>query len=140
MVRLLDCMQRYAYVRDLNLSSIDVVCLNAQNNKRPCDMLFCTYRYTGIADGDEAAFASSIALQAYFEQRTLTREDMDKCLDYWRNNISQQTSGRTRDACCEPYSIRCCTCERVYESWTHRKRNIPYGDDDPRNTEDLRQV
>lgn len=139
MVRQFDCMRGYAGVCDSYLSSIDVVCLNAQN-KRPCDMLCCTYRYIGLADGEEVAFASSIALQAYYEQRKLTRDDMDKCLDYWRNNISQRTSGRKRDVCCEPYCVPCCTFERLYTSCTHCKRNIPYGGDDPRNTKELQQV
>lgn len=109
---------------------------------RLCDMCFCTYRYAGMADADEVAFASSIALQAYFEGRKICKDDMDQCVEYWRNNISEESDpeGRKRDVCCEPCYVPFPTCEYVYEYVCHAKRNIPYGDDDERNTPRLREV
>jgi len=64
-------------------------------------MMCCTYRYTGLADADETAFAAGIALQAYFEGRNITRDDMNKCLDHFREKISERTDpeGRKRDVC-----------------------------------------
>ena len=61
----------------------------------------CTYRYIGLADADEVAFAAGIALQAYFEGRKITREDMHKCVDYYQQNISERTDpeGRKRNVC-----------------------------------------
>lgn len=107
----------------------------------PCDMCFCTYRYPGMADAEEVAFASSIALQAYFEGRKITKEDMDKCVAYWRENISEENDpeGRKRDVCCEPYYVPFPTCEWLYEH-CHSKREVPYGDDDERNTPRLREA
>lgn len=107
----------------------------------PCDMCFCTYRYPGMADAEEVAFASSIALQAYFEGRKITKEDMDKCVAYWRENISEENDpeGRKRDVCCEPYYVPFPTCEWLYER-CHSKREVPYGDDDERNTPRLREA
>lgn len=107
-----------------------------------CGMCFCSYRYMGFSDAEEVAFASSIALQAYFEGRKITREDMDRCLEYWRNNISEQgdLEKRKRDVCCEPYYVPFPTCECLYERVCHPRRNIPYGDDDERNTERLKEV
>jgi len=66
-----------------------------------CDMMCCTYRYNGLADADETAFAAGIALQAYFEGRKITREEMNKCLDHYHDNISERTDpeGRKRDVC-----------------------------------------
>ena len=68
---------------------------------RICDICFCTYKYDGIADADETSFAAGIALQAYFEGRTISKDDMDKCLTYWRENISERGDpiGRKRDVC-----------------------------------------
>lgn len=95
-----------------------------------------------MADADEVAFASSIALQAYFEGRKICKDDMDQCVEYWRNNISEESDpeGRKRDVCCEPCYVPFPTCEYVYEYVCHAKRNIPYGDDDERNTPRLREV
>jgi len=66
-----------------------------------CDIFCCSYRYTGLADADETAFAAGIALQAYFEGRKISKEDMDKCLEYYREHISEKTDpeGRKRDVC-----------------------------------------
>ena len=49
----------------------------------------CRLRYEGLADADETSFAAGIALQAYFEGRVLTKEGMERCLQYWRENISE---------------------------------------------------
>lgn len=108
--------------------------------KRICDMCFCSYRYSGMGDAEEVAFASSIALQAYFEGRIITEEDMDKCLAYWRENISEETDpeGRKREVCCEPHYFPFPTCEYLYEHVCHHRRDIPYADDDERNTPRLR--
>jgi len=105
-------------------------------------MFFCSYRYSGLADAEEVAFASSIALQAYFEGRVITKEDMDKCVEYFRNNISEigDPEKRKRDVCCEPHCVPFPTCEYLYEHICHHKRNIPYGDDDERNTPRLKEV
>ena len=95
-----------------------------------CSLLFCTYKYTGLADPDEFAFAASIALQAYFEGRSITKEDVDKCIVFWRNNISEKEEPikRKRAVCCEPRcSVPCPSDGRYcYEYWTHGKREIPY--------------
>ena len=106
-------------------------------------MCFCTYRYPGMSDAEEVAFASSVALQAYFEGRKISKEDMDRCVEYWRNNIAEQTDpvGRRRETCCEPCTLPCPTCEWCYESVCHAKRNVPYGDDDDeRITPRLKEV
>lgn len=114
----------------------------ALSQHRICDDCCCTYRYPGMANAEEVAFASSIALQAYFENRSITKDDMDKCVEYWRENISEETDpeGRKRPVCCENYQIPWCTCEYLYDKVCHPKRNIPYGDDDERNTPRLREV
>lgn len=59
------------------------------------------HRYEGIADADETSFAAGIALQAYFEGRAITRDDMDMCVKYWKENISEMEDpvGRKRDVC-----------------------------------------
>jgi hypothetical protein len=64
-------------------------------------MCCCTYRYTGLADADETAFAAGVALQAYYEGRNIVKDDMDKCLGYYRENIAERTDpvGRKRDIC-----------------------------------------
>ena len=105
-------------------------------------MCFCTYRYGGFADPDEVAAASNIALQAYFEGRPITKEDMDACVEYWRRNISEQTDpiGRKREVCCEPFCVPIPSGSRMYR-YTHFKRTIPYADEeDPRNTAEVRMV
>jgi hypothetical protein len=101
--------------------------------------MFCTYRYRGLADADEAAFACSIALQAYFEGRGITPEDMQQCVKYWSENLSEQTDqiGRKRQVCCEPYCVPWTSCSLLYNCF-HLRRNIPYADDQV--TDELREV
>lgn len=86
--------------------------------------------------------ASSIALQAYFEGRRITKEDLDNCLDYWRENLSEQTDpvGRKRDACCEPCPLPMPSGTHVYRLCCHFKRSIPYGEDSPQNTTEVKKV
>jgi hypothetical protein len=101
----------------------------------------CTYRYYGLADGDETAFASSLALQAYFEGRKINTEDMKQCVEYWRNNISELSDpvSRKRDVMCEPFYIPCCQGHNIYNYICNCKRSIPYGSDDKRTAE-LKEV
>jgi hypothetical protein len=68
---------------------------------RLCDVMCCSYHYHGIADPEETSIAASIALQAYFEGRKIDRNDMGKCVQYWRDNISEYSDpvGRKRDVC-----------------------------------------
>lgn len=104
----------------------------------PCQMCFCVYRYSGLAYPDEAAFAASIALQAFFEGRAVTPEDMSNCLDYWRNNIAERfDTSKKRPVCCEPCCIPIPGCTICY-TCLHPKRSIPYGDD--KTTDQLREV
>ena len=93
----------------------------------PCDMLCCTYRYAGLADGDEAAFASNIALQAYFEGRKITAQDMEKCLEYWRQHVSEfyDPEGKKRGAMCEPCYVPCFPSSWFYRNLCQRQRIIP---------------
>jgi hypothetical protein len=51
-----------------------------------------------MSNPTEFAFASSIALQAYFEGRVLSRHDMDQCLEYWNHHIAERSDpiGRKR--------------------------------------------
>ena len=104
-------------------------------------MCFCTYRYYGIADGDETAFASSLALQAYFEGRKISREDMDKCLDYWREDISEMENpvSHKRPVMCEPFSCPFPQGARLYKCICQMKRTIPYKGGDLR-TEELQEI
>ena len=106
-----------------------------------CDMCFCSYRYDGMANGDEVAIVSSIVLQAYFEGRKITKEDVDKCIEYWRNNISEQSDpeGRKRKVMCEPHYVPCPTMKLFYKC-CHFKRTVPYGDEDERSTKETRAV
>ena len=62
---------------------------------------FLSERYTGIADADETAVAAGLALQAYFEGRAITKDDMDKCIEYWKENVSEMSDpvGRKREVC-----------------------------------------
>jgi hypothetical protein len=92
-----------------------------------------------LAYPDEAAFAASIALQSYFEGRTMTPEDMSKCLDYWRNNISERfdVANKKRPICCEPYYIPAPGCTRCYKC-LHPKRSIPY--EDEKTTDQVREA
>ena len=97
---------------------------------RLCSICFCSYLYGGLAYPDEVAFACSIALQAYFEGRTISREDMDKCVQYWRENIDELADPEKlkRDVCCEPFCVPCCDAAPC-QSFTHPKRTIPYADE-----------
>ncbi|KAK1735125.1 hypothetical protein QTG54_014191 [Skeletonema marinoi] len=106
-----------------------------------CDMMCCTYRYKGLADADETAFAAG-TLQAYFEGRKITREEMNKCLDHYHDNISERTDpeGRKRDVCCEPFYIPLCSCLCCYEYVCHPHRNIPFDEEDPLCTPELVEV
>lgn len=99
----------------------------------------CVYEYSGLADPDEVAFACSIALQAYFEGRNISKKDMDLCLEFWRKHISEQHDpiNRKRQVCCEPVHVPCCDGSRCYGS-CHPHRNIPYGDENV--TEELKEV
>ena len=94
-------------------------------------MCCCTYRYEGLSDADETAFAAGIALQAYYEGRVITPDDMQKCIRYWKVNISEMEDpvGRKRDVCCEPFCIPCCTCLPCYQC-THHHRNNPFDDEE----------
>jgi len=47
--------------------------------------------------------------------------------------------GRKRDVCCEPFYVPCFTCKKCYRC-THPKREVPYDDDDPRNTKETKEV
>mmetsp|Transcript_9732 Transcript_9732/g.17704 ORF Transcript_9732/g.17704 Transcript_9732/m.17704 type:complete len:331 (-) Transcript_9732:728-1720(-) len=107
----------------------------------PCDVMCCTYRYYGLADGDETAFASSLALQAYFEGRKINTEEMNQCVKYWRNNISELSDpvSRKRDVMCEPCCIPCFQGQTIYNYICNRKRSIPYGSEDARTAE-LKEV
>lgn len=97
-----------------------------------CQMLCCTYRYGGIAYPEEVAFASSIALQAYFEGRAITPAEMKQCVDYWKTHISERSDieGRKRPVCCEPYSLPLLGTDVCCYHGTHPQRNIPYQGDD----------
>ncbi|KAL7579698.1 hypothetical protein ACA910_021844 [Epithemia clementina (nom. ined.)] len=99
-----------------------------------CTISICSYLYGGLANPDEVAFACSIALQAYFEGRIISRVDMDKCIQYWRDNIDEigDPVRRKREVCCEPFCIPlwdCIRCQRCF----HLKRDIPYADDQTTN-------
>jgi hypothetical protein len=106
---------------------------------RLCTIAFCTFTYTGLAHPDEVAFVCSIALQAYFEGRAITKEDMDKCINFWRENIAEESDPirRKRQVCCEPYYVPCpegTTCHAM----CHPKRDIPYPDEHV--TPEIREV
>jgi hypothetical protein len=106
-----------------------------------CSICCCTYRYHGLADPDEVAFCSSIALQAYFEGRRITPEDMTKCLEYWRTNLSEQHDpiNRKRRVCCEDYcEVPFPSGANSYEYCCHPRRRIPYNEDQV--TEEVKEV
>ena len=109
-----------------------------------CDMCCCTYRYAGIADADETSFAAGIALQAYFEGRKITKADMDKCIEYWRDNISEMADpvGRKRDVCCEDScAVPCCSGAWCYENVCNVPRwNYCLDDDALEPTEEWQEV
>lgn len=66
---------------------------------------------------------------------------MDECLEYWRTNISERGDpvNRKRDVCCEPFEFSIPDCHNLYQC-CHLFRNVPYAEDDERNTEELRAV
>uniref|UniRef100_A0A7S4J1H5 Uncharacterized protein n=1 Tax=Odontella aurita TaxID=265563 RepID=A0A7S4J1H5_9STRA len=101
-----------------------------------CDTLFCSYRYWGLADGDETAMASNLALQAYYEGRRMTKDDMDACLEYWRKNVAELTDpiNRKRDVMCEPFCVPWYDCIDLYKCF-HCRRQIPYKKEDDRTAE-----
>lgn len=107
-----------------------------------CDICCCTYRYTGIADADETAVAAGLALQAYFEGRAITKDDMDKCIGYWKENVSEMSDpvGRKREVCCEPFSIPCCTCSKCYKYVCNLPRDPIFDEDDPECTDECKEV
>ena len=90
-------------------------------------MCFCSYHYIGIAYPDEVAFAASIALQAYFEGRSISPNDMKKCIEFWTKNIDERGDpiGRKRPVCCEPVYVPIPPCIRCYK-FSHHPRKIPY--------------
>lgn len=108
-----------------------------------CDIWFCTYRYTGIADPEETSVAASIALQAYFEGRRIGREDMERCIEFWRNNISEMHNlgnpSLKRDVMCEPLCIPCFICIPCHEC-VHPRREIPYNPGDDECTSEVVEV
>jgi hypothetical protein len=89
---------------------------------------FCSYHYRGLADAEESAFAASIALQAYFESRSITPSQLVQCLEYWRDNVSERIDPvrRKHPVCCEPFCIPTPNCGLCYRL-THPRRKIPYG-------------
>ena len=91
-------------------------------------MFFCVFRYDGLADGDEVAFASNIALQAYFEGRPITPKDMQKCLEYWRQHASEfhDPVGRKRPVLCDPICIPCFPTTCCYQAFCQCERRQPY--------------
>ena len=107
---------------------------------RPCDMMCCTYRYPGFADPDEVAAAASICLQAYFEGRSITPENLQQCLDYWHAHISEAGDGPKRDVCCEPHCILPCPsdCSFYHKYICHPRRKLPVND--YQVTEELKEV
>jgi hypothetical protein len=68
---------------------------------------------------------------------------MDNCVEYYRENIAEITDpeGRKRDVCCEPVCVPCIPNWNIlYEYCCHMERNVPYADDEPRNTTETREV
>jgi hypothetical protein len=94
-------------------------------------MCFCSYQYRGLAYPDEVAFAASIALQAFFEGRSIVPADMQQCIDFWRHHISEREDpiGRKRAVCCEPIIVPTPKCTGCYK-FTHPKRKNPYSDEE----------
>ena len=101
----------------------------------------CTYRYHGLAYADEVATAANICLQAYFEGRTITAGDVQKCLDYWKEHIAESGGGPKRDVCCEPHcKVPCCTdCKFCHRYICHPRRDVPYTDENE-ISEEIKEV
>ena len=106
-----------------------------------CDTLCCSYKYQNIADPEETAMASSLALHAYFEGRVMTRQDMEKCLEYWRDHISEcdDPVGRKRDVCCEPFCVPFPSGVHCYRNICQLRRTPPYATES-NQTEELEKV
>lgn len=102
-------------------------------------MCFCSYQYTGLAHPDEAAFAASVALQAYFEGRAISSNDMQHCINFWRLHISERWNpiDRKRAVCCEPIIVPTPKCTCCYR-FTHPNRRNPYPDSS--TTANLKEV
>jgi hypothetical protein len=103
-------------------------------------MMCCTYRYYGLARPDEVAAAASICLQAYFEGRTITPDEVKRCLEYWEHHVSESGGGPKRDVCCEPTCRVPCPsdCSFCYAHMCHPRRIIPYDRDDI--TDELKEI
>lgn len=93
------------------------------------------YIYHGLADPDEASFASNIALQAYFEGRKLTHEEMNKCVQYYQEHIVpkpppprdlRKTSWLFRFLLAVLDFVRSVLKGEVVYRMTHPVRNPPY--------------
>jgi hypothetical protein len=102
-------------------------------------MAFCSYRYSGLAYPDEVAFVASIALQAYFEGRVIGPIEVQKCIDFWRQSISERWNPTTRKSpvCCEPIIVPTPKCFYCY-NLTHPSRKNPYPDG--HTTSDLKDI
>lgn len=85
--------------------------------------------------------ASSLALQAYFEGRAMTRQDMERCLQYWRDHVSEGDDlvGRKRDVCCEPLCVPFPTGVHCYRNICQLRRTPPYASE-LNQTEELEKV
>lgn len=85
--------------------------------------------------------ASSLALQAYFEGRVMTRQDLEKCLQYWRDHVSEcdDPVGRKRDVCCEPMCVPFPTGVHCYRNICQLRRTPPYASE-ANQTEELEKV
>ena len=72
--------------------------------------------------------ASSLALQAYFEGREITRRDMEQCLQYWKDEISEcgDLIGRRREVCCEPLRVPFPSGVHCYRTICQLRRTPPY--------------
>ena len=57
---------------------------------------------------------------------------MDKCIEYWRNNLSEESDpiNHKRDVCLEPFYCPIYSCQLCQEHICHLKRNIPYASED----------
>ena len=94
-----------------------------------CDILCCSYHYKGLANGEEVAAASNLALQAYYEGRRITRTDLEAALEYWRQHVSEEYSPveRKRPTVCEDTCgiPCCCTGALCYSRVYQCRRTIP---------------
>ena len=95
-------------------------------------MLCCTFRYSGFANPDQVAAAANLCLQAYFEGRDISADDVQRCLEYWEHHISEEGGGPKRDVCCEPHCQFPCAsdCSFYYRNVCHPRRMVPYEDEE----------